>query len=90
MRKENVRFKNKIECTRLRNEMMGMKMSRSVSVDDVADVELVLLRSSFSRAREDVRERESAQVVQRDPASTSHHSAPTSYKGKNKPVCRLH
>ena len=70
--------------------MMGIKMSRSGSVDDVANVELVLLRSSFNRAREDVRERESAQVVQRDPASTSRHSAPTSYKGRIEHVCRLH
>ena len=60
--------------------MIGLKMSRSGSVDvDVAEVELVLLRSSFNRAREDVRERGSVQVVQRDPASTSRHSAPTSY-----------
>ena len=63
--------------------MIGLKMSRSGSVDvDVAEVVLVLLRSSFNRAREDVRERGSAQVVQRDPASTSRHSAPTSYKEK--------
>jgi len=69
--------------------MMGMKMSRSGSVDDVADVELAFLRSS-SRAREDVRERESDATRGRDPASTSRHSAPTSYKGKIEHVCRLH
>jgi len=44
-----------MESTQLTHGMMGMRMSRSGSVDDVADVELALLRSSFDRAREDVR-----------------------------------
>jgi len=54
--------------------MMWIKMSRSGSVDHVADMELVLLRSRGQASIVHMRTYASANLVQRDPAMTSRHS----------------